>query len=394
MNMDSNKLHILQVISGLDIGGGHGGAERFGVELSRRLDKHHIDVQLCAFWKRNTEVETYWLNVLKSEGIPVFFAAEWQGKFHLEAYRKGVKELVERCKDFKADWIHSHFQMGTIAALYAKHKNTSQRVMRTAHITREWGEGIIAWILRQIFTSWIFPLLVDIEVGVSQAVLDRLLNNPGKRWSKMPPQLIHNGIYLEEFQTTPKLYSWDILIDEDDLVIGSVGRLTHQKGYEFLIKAAPEVINSYPKASFILIGEGDLRPQLEDLAAQLGVQERFRFIGKVEDVKPYLQRMDVFVLPSLWEGFPTVIMESMASGVPVIATDIPGTRELIQDGIDGWLVPPMDAGALSKTIMKTLSAPEEREVRAREAKIRVQDYSFDRIAKQYEDTYHRFLSID
>ena len=156
--MASDKIHVIEVISGLDIGGGHGGAERFGVELSRRLDKSHFDVEICAFWQRNTEIETHWLNLLKSEDIPCHFAAQWQGKFHIRAYLSGLKNLYNQCKTNETDVIHSHFQMGTLASLYVKILKATKKVMRTAHISLEWGEGITAWFLRQTTTNWLFPI--------------------------------------------------------------------------------------------------------------------------------------------------------------------------------------------------------------------------------------------
>jgi len=390
--MASDKIHLLQVISGLDIGGRHGGAERFGIELSRRLDKDRFNVQVYAFWQRHTSIETYWLNMLKSEGIPVCFGSEWHGKFRVSEYWKGVRRLSNHCRAAGIDIIHSHFQMGTLASLYARRRKAVEKVIRTAHITLEWGEGLVAWLLRQTTTNWLFPLLLDQEVGVSEAVLQQLMEHPGTRFSKHAPILIHNAIFPDDFLPTSDPHSWDILIKEDDLVIGSVGRLTRQKGYETLIKAAPAILNAFPQAWFVLIGEGELRSRLEELTRSLGVHERFRFIGKVEDVRPYLRRMDLFVLPSLWEGLPTVILESMASGVPVIATDIPGTRELIQDGFNGWLVPVGDLKSLSDKLLQSLSEPILRETVAAAALSKIGQFSIDQMAQKYENLFHRLIS--
>jgi glycosyltransferase involved in cell wall biosynthesis len=385
--MASDRVRILQVISGLDIGGGHGGAERFGIELSRRLDKNLFDVEICAFWRRRTNVETYWLNILKAEGVPVFFAAEWRGKFHLGAYLRGVRNLVNHCNQAGIDIIHSHFQMGTLASLYTRIRNATCKVIRTAHITLEWGEGIVAWLLRQITAYWLFPILVDVEIGVSEAILQQLVDHPGAKFSKNPPRLIHNAIHLEDYQSISAPHSWDILIEEGDFVIGSVGRLTKQKGYKFLIQAVPVVLNRFPNITFILIGEGEMHSQLEKLTRQLGVHERVVFIGKVEDVRPYLQRMDLFVLPSLWEGFPTVIMESMASGVPVIATDIPGTSELIKDHVNGWLVSSEDGEALVEVIIDAIMNPMKRMEFATEARSRIAQFSVNLISREYEKLF-------
>jgi glycosyltransferase involved in cell wall biosynthesis len=176
------------------------------------------------------------------------------------------------------------------------------------------------------------------------------------------------------------------------LIVGSVGRLTRQKGYEYLIKAIPSVLNSFPEVFFIIIGEGDLKKHLMDLSRSLGVQENVHFMGKVEDVLPYLKRMDLFVLPSLWEGLPTVLLESMACGVPVVATDIPGTNELVRDRENGWMVHPTNEDALAEAIINALSEPDTRERFGGQAKKTAANFSIICIADQYEDIYLNLIT--
>ena len=384
----SPDLKVLQIISGLDIGGFHGGAERFGVELSRALKKQYVDVHLAAFWRRRTAVEDHWARLLAKEGIEVFFAAPWRGKTRLDRYLAGLLALRAYCASNAFHIAHSHFQIGTLAALCAKATHAVPRVVRTAHITLEWGEGPIAWLLRRTLTDWLFPASVDLEVGVSQAVCDQLSSHPGARLLRRKPLHIPNAISAPAESASATLPRRQAQGNQGP-VIGSIGRLTRQKGYRFLIEAAPAVLERFPHSRFVLIGDGPLRDDLHQRVKALGLEAAFEFLGQVQDVTPLLSDMDLFVLPSLWEGLPTVLLESMACGVPVVATAVPGTDELVQDDVTGWLVPPRDPSALAQKIIFALSSPGARGRVAQAAFQTAKSYQIGQIAREYLEAYAR-----
>ncbi|MHA2428396.1 MAG: hypothetical protein ACXADB_10270, partial [Candidatus Hermodarchaeia archaeon] len=98
-----DKFKVMLVLSGLDIGGGHGGAERFGLELARSLDRSTFDVRVCAFWRRYTRSEEFWHQQLISDGIPVHFGVDWGGKFNIADYYRGVKTLITLCNTERID---------------------------------------------------------------------------------------------------------------------------------------------------------------------------------------------------------------------------------------------------------------------------------------------------
>jgi glycosyltransferase involved in cell wall biosynthesis len=386
--MEKRRLCVLLLVAGLDIGGAHGGAERFGLELSRHLDSNEVDILLCAFWSRGGKAESHWYRILQEDGITVFFAAKWKGKFDLWEYMRGLRNLARHCKSAQVDIIHSNFQMGTVAAIVLKIFGYSHRAMRTAHITREWGEGIIALILRFVFQNWLYPLFLDAEVGVSQGVVRQLKAHIAARLWRKYPYLIYNAINSDALNNKASKQTANVLSKtETDLIVGTIGRMTRQKGFIYLIQAMPQILTALPNVRFVFIGSGELLVDLRQYTVKQGVEERVRFLGQCEEVLPLLKSMDLFVLPSLWEGFPTVVLESMACGVPVVATDIPGTNELIQSGITGWLVQPGDSRALSEAIIKALKAPALRAEIAQRAKEAVKAFSFGVIARQYEELY-------
>lgn len=385
-----SKIRLLQLVKGLDIGGEHGGAERFGVELCQHLDRDLFDISICAFWRRGGKTESHWHRVLRDQGIEVFFAAEWVGRFDLRRYLRGIHQIAGRFTS-PVDIIHSHFQVGTLAAITLKQLGKARFAMRTAHVSLEWGEGVIPWACRQVFQKWLFPIVLDAEVGVSQAIVDILAHYPGTRLAGKRPRLIHNAICLDNYRsntTHPAL----LPLDNQHLIVGSIGRFTRQKGYVYLLHAIPRVLARIPDLHFILVGDGELRSKLEESARELGIQDRVSFIGQREDIVPLLKSMHLFVLPSLWEGLPTVVLESMACGVPIVATDVPGTDELIQDQVNGVLVPPGDPQALADAIIAVFQQEGLRHRLVEYGRRSVQTFSIAEVASRYESLYCKILS--
>jgi glycosyltransferase involved in cell wall biosynthesis len=143
----------------------------------------------------------------------------------------------------------------------------------------------------------------------------------------------------------------------------------------------------------MLVGDGDLRSGLENLASELRIQSRVIFTGARADVDQFYACMDLFVSASLWEGIPTVVLESMAAGIPVVATAIPGHQAIIENGVHGWLVPAGEAGLLADAITHAIVNPNERTNRAQRAKFRVQDFSIETVLARHAELYEE-LALD
>ncbi|MDR3573356.1 MAG: glycosyltransferase [Anaerolineaceae bacterium] len=380
------KLHILQIISGLDIGGCHGGAERFGAELALQLAQNQ-QVELCAFWQHGTAMEQSWVRRLQKAGLTVYFAARWEGANNLGGLKRGLRSLRQRHAKGSLDISHSHFQLGSICAASLKAQGCSRAAIRTAHISREWGSGLYSFIGRQFFTNWIFPLLLDREVAVSQGVYTRLNQRPQGRLNGKKAQLIYNAIRLKDFRAESETRRIESMPGINGRVIGSIGRLTEQKDFETLIQAFGLAMEQVPALKLILIGDGELRTQLQALACELGINRQVQFLGQRMDTAALYQHMELFVLSSRWEGLPTVLLESMAAGVPVIASAIPGCDELVIDRQTGWLVPAGQPQALAKAIVYALRHPDESAGMAQAASRKVTQFSMVSTAAQYEALY-------
>jgi glycosyltransferase involved in cell wall biosynthesis len=163
-----------------------------------------------------------------------------------------------------------------------------------------------------------------------------------------------------------------------DFVVLTPARFHEQKGHAYLLEAAALV----PDATFVLAGEGELRPAMEARARELGVMDRCVFLGQREDVPALLAAADLFVLPSLFEGLPLSVLEAMAAERPIIATAIGGTDEAVVDGVTGVLVPPRDAAALAAAIGRLRSDPALAARLARAARARVEaEFSSEAMAR-------------
>lgn len=383
------KFTILQIVRGLDIGNDSGGAERFGVELCRALNRAGHNMLLCAFFRVGTETELAWQKQLQSEGINTFFLVDYRGTNNLRQYLHGLDKLLKKLRGIRVDVTHSHFQLGSLTAIILKVLHKTRIALRTAHIKREWDSG---WVLLHVFIERLFPWILNVEVGVSQDIVDTLASHPGSKQAGHPPTLIHNAVSFET-RANPAFAPEILKRSPVEQAVISVGRLTEQKGYEYLLKAIPAVLAKAPHARFYFIGDGDLHDSLIEMASELGINQAVTFMGIRTDVPFLLAQSDLFVLSSLWEGFPTVIMESMVSETAVIATDIPGTRELVVHDRNGWLVPPKDPDALSNAILYALTNDRACEKIEKQASEDVCQFFIENICQDYLRLYAKLLHI-
>ena len=146
-------------------------------------------------------------------------------------------------------------------------------------------------------------------------------------------------------------------LGENDLLVGAVGRLGEQKSPLDFVQMAALVHKQKPQAHFVWAGSGPLEEAARKLSQELGIASVCHFIGEYKDIPSLLGTLDCFVLPSLWEGFPIVLLEAMAAGVPIVATNIPGNDEAVLSGENGWLVSPHDPAALAEKVLSLLNDP-------------------------------------
>jgi glycosyltransferase involved in cell wall biosynthesis len=390
MPSSNPDLRVLQIIKGLDIGNVNGGAEQFAINLAQVLQQKGYHVSVCAFFRMGTQTETSWLHKLEKMQIPCFSVSTWSGNNHFQSYLNGIRVLQKTLAKSPHQICHSHFQLGTIAALYLKTIGLTRRVIRTCHVTREWEYSWYGWTREQFISKWLFPLFVDSEVGVSQAILERLRENPGVRFSKHKPRCIYNGIPNDIFITSPT--DKDESIPDNPKIIGVVGRLSQEKGQQTFIEAAQKVHQIMPDVMFWIIGDGDLREELEALTRRLRLSECIHFWGQRKDAVDLISKMDLLVIPSIREGLPTVVLEGYAKGVPVLGTNVDGINELVEPGKTGWLVPAMNPIAMAESIIDALNDKEKLVSFSQKGREYARQFTIENAAEQYLKLYSELLN--
>jgi glycosyltransferase involved in cell wall biosynthesis len=199
--------------------------------------------------------------------------------------------------------------------------------------------------------------------------------------------VIRNAIQAERFDD-PEPDCRDCLLDffkdPPDRVVGAVGRLSREKGFGVLVDAAREISRTDLKTGFILFGDGMLRSDLVRRIEDAGLAGRFILAGFRKDLDSLLPGLDALALSSFTEGLPNVVLEAFAAGVPVVATAVGGTPEVIDDGINGYLVPPSNAKALAKRLRDLLASEDRRRTMGRRGRRKVLDaFSFETQARAY-----------
>jgi glycosyltransferase involved in cell wall biosynthesis len=211
----------------------------------------------------------------------------------------------------------------------------------------------LRWRYYPKLAEWFYPW-ADGIIAVSTDVANDLTQT-----AKIPQKLIkvvYNPIVTPDLQDKSEIpldHPW--FRDGEPPVILAVGRLAYQKAFDILIRAFSIVRKNRP-VRLLILGEGNKRPALEFLIKQLGLEQDVNLMGFVQNPYSYMARASLFVLPSKWEGLPTVLVEAMYLGVPIVATDCPGgSREILRDGQFGRLAPVDDPLSLADAIVGALN---------------------------------------
>jgi glycosyltransferase involved in cell wall biosynthesis len=174
--------------------------------------------------------------------------------------------------------------------------------------------------------------------------------------------VIPNGIDTALFRASPETRGStrsDLGVTVDEFLWVTIGRLTDQKDYPSLFRAFSAVLTNLPRTRLLVIGRGPLKAELEEQVRRLGLQDGISFLGFRADIPSLLAASDASVMASRWEGMPNVVIEALASELPVVGTDVGGMRELVDDGVDGYLVPPSRPDALASAMLKVMRVSSE-----------------------------------
>jgi glycosyltransferase involved in cell wall biosynthesis len=324
-------IKTLYVIATLD----RAGAEKQMVQLATGLNRDRFEPEVVCLWRTGPLEKD-----LQDARIPVtLIRKKW--KFDLSIIRRLADFIRERNFDIVHTWLFTANTTGRLAA----RKAGTPVIIASERCVDVWKTVFHRAVDRYLSKD------THRIIANAEAVKD-FIQSEGVLPDKI--DVISNSFDKEPFRKLDRAAARAALgISEEEIAAGFAGRLEPQKGVRYLIKAARALPEDVPW-KILVFGEGAKRQKLESLVRSFQLGKRVRFMGTVENTASVFPGLDVFILPSLWEGLPNAVIEACASAVPVVATEVGGVKEIIRDGQSGFLVPPRDSKALAEKMTRLI----------------------------------------
>ncbi len=330
--------------------------------------------------------------IARERGIKIVLLPHLVRSIRLSADLRAIGEIYRFLKTGEFDIVHTHSSkagiLGRLAARWAK----VSVIVHTphGHIFYGYFGPTVSWIYLQL-ERWAARFTDRIITLTQRGREEHLSRGVGR-----PEQYvtIPSGIPLDEFFPDPvrRQRVRDALeIPLEAQVVGTVGRLTAVKDQKTLIRAVERLKGEHPGLIVLLIGDGELRGALEEQVRRLHLQEVVRFLGWRPDVPDLLNALDLFVLCSLNEGMGRALVEAMATGLPAVATSVGGIPDLIEEGVNGCLVPTGDADRLASAISRTLNDPDRLRALGEKSREISAEYTVDNMVRQLGEFYREIF---
>ncbi len=361
-------INVLHILTSFEVGG----AEMVALEVLRSLDRERFSVGVCSLGGPGpmqerfaaAGVQTDWLR--RSPYLPGYDAS----------LAVGLARLLRRRR---VQVVHTHNSFATIYGATAARLAGVPAVVCTQHAVGSNGTSTPS-ILQRAARGCVTHFVTVSEFVRRAAVRKGYVQSART-------SVVYNGVDISRFARHERVAE-----PRERLIVGSVGRLSHEKGYDVLIEAYAEIAPDAPDTELWLVGDGAERPVLKDQARGLGLEGRVRFFGLRDDVPELLIQMDLFVLPSRTEGLPVAVLEAMACGLAVVATEVGGVPEVVAADRTGLLVSPEEPDALAGAMERLVGDAELRADMGRKGRKTVAErFSLKAAARQHEALYERLL---
>lgn len=369
--MNARK-NILIVASSLHIGG----AERVVANLAKYLNRDRFNVTVCHLLERGVIGDE-----LQQQGIPVIGIQRHGDRirryFSFLGLRRAIKEL-------EIDLLHSHTTYSLADSCLSSMTLPGVRTVHTFH-RGNYPNYDRHYMLMEYAFSRICDRLVAVGVEQGKTIRDAY------RLSEERVQIILNGV-----EESPKTGNneWEARIRADGrIVIGSISTLIEQKGITYLIDTVQSLRDRGVDALFVVVGEGGLRPQLEEKSRQLGLSDSIIFTGWVPNAASRMMPLfDIFFQPSLWEAMSMVVLEAMAAGKPVVVTEAGDNRHVVVHEETGLVVQPRDVDQMARALQELSCSKETRDRYGKAGRQRFEmDYTARVMTQKYEKIYSDLL---
>ena len=306
-------MKFLQVIPNFNFGG----AETMCENLIYALRNMEHEVTAVSLYNQHTPIT----DRMERQGVRILYLDK---KLGLDLSM--IPKLIKIIKQEKPDVVHTHLDVVKYAALAAKLTGVRKCIHTVHNIAEQEAEGL-AKVVNQIYfkLGWSKPIALSPEV---QLTIEEYY---GLDCENVP--VIFNGADIS--RCIPK-ESYNLF---ETVTILHIGRFNEQKNHRGLLEAFQKLHSNFPQCRLQLIGDGELRTQMEEYAEELHIQDSVQFLGNQANVYPFLHSADIFLLPSLYEGVPMTIIEAMGTGLPIVATAVGGVPDMLQNDVNGLLVP-------------------------------------------------------
>ena len=369
------KKTILHIIGQL----GMGGAERQLFLLLKGLYSRYAFTVISYDEKRLD-----YMDALQSLGVDVKVIPKRPGLAGRLTFLMELRKLIRTLSpDIVQTWLRSANFWGRVACLLS---GKDARIIASVRSVDEADIKMLEKWAERVLVKW-----TDFIISNTFASRQSIVNNkmPGKK-----VRVVYNGIEpgLYDINDTKEEIKRQLAISQHRVLIGTIGRMMPQKNHTMFIRTAREILQERDNVHFVLVGDGELRPHIKAQISKYGLEDVFTLTGQRKDIPRLLKAFDIFVLTSLWEGLPNVIMEAMCARLPVVATDVGGVPELINHGENGFLVPPNDTSSMVRAIKRLI---DDQELRSRFGlagrKTIEERFSLDQMCKATSRVYDELL---
>jgi glycosyltransferase involved in cell wall biosynthesis len=354
-----------------------GGSESQMVQVACRLKSAQYEITVGCLHARGPLLEP-----LHQAGVPVREFAPNRSLISSSGAHQLLR-LVRFLRRERFDVFHSHDLWSNLLGVPAAWLARTPLI-----ISSQRDLGHLWWYtpLRRKVLGWVHRL-ASVTVANSMAVRQFLVAELGIDPTRI--RVIRNGVDCGRFSGLPRAREvLSPLLTTEHKLIAVVANMHRGKGHDLIVQAGRVICQQCPQARFILIGDGEQRPQLEEQVKQMGLVENFLFLGHRKDVPALLAGCDMSLMASEAEGLPNVILESMAAGLPVVAGGVGGILEVLEDGTTGLVVPPENASAIAEAVLRVLEDPSLARRLARAAQQQAyKSFSFDRVLSELQTLY-------
>lgn len=362
------------------------------LSLARILISVGYKVKLCCYYEYDEQVVAWFRDV----GVEVILLhlVRNHNKFGIYAIFSLIRALYSSFRRLEPNIVHVQYLAPGLIPIIAARLACMRKVIATVHIAGSYAYGTKAKVLLHI-ASFLCDRFICVSRGVeefwfgdSQIFDSSTVNKSRKHYTVY--NAIDTSAVKQAVNTADKTKIKRDMNIEGRPVIAIVGRLAEQKGHSILLAAMTQIVKEIPDVILIVIGNGPERQNLIEKTAYLQLDKNVLWLGAQSQNKVFecYSIMDIFVMPSLYEGFGLTAAEAMAAGLPVVASSIEGLSEVVENGVTGVLVPAGDSVALSNAILQLLQSPEKAKSYGEKGRIRVERlFSLQSFGKSMQGIY-------